>query len=116
MFFNRLFEIVVQIRQFFKNSVQIFAREGEQHTRGNCPNRDIGGFIRDQIGFTEVLSFIQQGNTQVAAVDTFTQYFHLSLSDDKELAAILTFDDQLITEGHRFRFEATCHTGNDRIG
>ncbi len=46
----------------------------------------------------------------------FAEHFDLSLSDDKELVAILTLGDQLVTERDFFGLEAARHTRDDRIG
>ena len=46
-------------------------------------------------------------------MDAFAQDFDLSLSNDEELIAVLTFGNQLIFQRHLFRAKLICHPRGD---
>ena len=50
------------------------------------------------IRVAEEFAFRQQGNSKITTVSALTQYFDLSFSDNEELVAVFTFNNQFVTK------------------
>jgi rhodanese-related sulfurtransferase len=68
MLSDRSLEVVIQIRQFAQDRIQILTGQREQDTGCDGPDRHIGRPIGHQVSFTKEFTFREQCHPQIAAV------------------------------------------------
>ena len=99
-----------------EEAVEILAREGEEDAGGDGADGDVGGLVGDDVGLAEELAVGEERDAEVGAVGALAQDLDLSLGEDEEGVAVLTFADQRVAEGDLFGLEACGHAADDAVG